>query len=105
MVAIYPFLSSILMAQESRNIGPATQITAASAKVEQHLESNKLPLPSFSAYSPGNMEIGSDDVESARLALADASVELLDLVRESKACLQPWETQPLCTLNCAKRMP
>ena len=56
--------------------------------VNEYLEANKLPQPSFDEDGPVNFQL-SPEVEKARLAALDASTQLSDLLRGPVECLRP----------------
>ncbi|KAL9598141.1 MAG: hypothetical protein Q9219_004697 [cf. Caloplaca sp. 3 TL-2023] len=72
----------------SRILQLAAQLLTNIAKVDEHLESNGLPQPSFHEDGPVTLQL-SAEAETARLAALAASLELGDLLRGPNDLLRP----------------
>ena len=73
----------------SRLIQLAEAIINSTKTVDSYLQENNLPTPSFDSDGPVNFGISSDDVESARINVIEASLELADLLQGPMAFLRP----------------
>lgn len=61
------------------------------AKLEDYLKEKNLPVPSFDVDGPVNMNHSSDapEIEAARIAAIEASIELSDLLQGPILSLRP----------------
>lgn len=81
------------------------------AKLEDYLKEKNLPVPSFDVDGPVNMNHSSDapEIEAARIAAIEASIELSDLLQGPILSLRPivnnqikfrrWSKLNLCQMN------
>lgn len=67
----------------------ATLVQANTAKVDKYLRQHNLPFPSFNEDGPVDFQIDSDEVQNARTAAMEASLELHDLLLGPSMCLRP----------------
>ena len=67
----------------------ATLVQINTAKVDNYLREHHLPFPSFNEDGPVEFRIESDDIENARTAAMEASLELHDLLLGPSMCLRP----------------
>lgn len=67
----------------------ATLVQANTAKVDQYLQENNLPFPSFDEQGPVDFKIESDEIQNARTVAMEASLELHDLLLGPSMCLRP----------------
>lgn len=69
----------------------AVLISTNTAKVDMYLESHGLPSPSFDVDAPTDLGIPQEatDVDDARKAALEASIELQDLLQGSTSLLRP----------------
>ena len=81
----------------SRILELVDQLSVKVKQVDNYLQSNNLPEPSFDMHGPLDMEIQSADVEAARIAAIEASMELQDLLLGPTMLLRPI-VRPLPTL-------
>ena len=73
----------------SRIIELATLVQTNTAKVDSYLREHNLPFPSFDEDGPVDFRIESDDIQNARTAAMEASLELHDLLLGPSMCLRP----------------
>ena len=73
----------------SRLLELTDQLAVKVKQVDKYLQSNNLPEPSFDIHGPLDMEIQSADVEAARIAAIEASMELQDLLLGPTMLLRP----------------
>ena len=66
----------------------ATLVSANTAKVEDYLRSNNLPFPSFDVDGPVDLKL-SPEIDSARVAAIEASIELQELLQGPVEALKP----------------
>ena len=67
----------------------ATLVQINTAKVDHYLREHNLPFPSFNEDGPVDFRIESDDIENARTAAMEATLELHDLLLGPSMCLRP----------------
>ena len=67
----------------------AALITRHTTTVNNHLQANGLPQPSFEIDGPTDLKMKSAHAEDARLAAIGAAIELTDLLQGPVACLRP----------------
>ena len=67
----------------------AALVQANTAKVDGCLRERHLPFPSFDEDGPVDFKIESKEIEKARTAAMEASLELHDLLLGPSMCLRP----------------
>ena len=72
----------------------AALVQANTAKVDSYLRERGLPLPSFDVDGPVDFKIESDEIQEARTAAMEASLELHDLLLGPSMCLRPVVCSP-----------
>ena len=77
------------MGPPSRILELARIISQGAEQVNEHLESNKLPHPSFEQDGPKNMVLSDKIAEQQRIAAISAAAELQDLLLGPHAALTP----------------
>lgn len=78
--------SSPNMTSEIAELGAS--ISRNTAFVNEYLQTNHLPLPSFHEDGPTDLKL-SPDAEKARIAALEASIQLNDLLRGPVELLRP----------------
>lgn len=68
---------------------PPALVQTNTAKVDGYLRERRLPFPSFDEDDPIDFAIGSDEIQKARTAVMEASLELYDLLQDHSMCLRP----------------
>ena len=66
----------------------ATRISTNTARLNDYLQQNHLPLPSFDEDAPVDLGL-SPEIEEARVATVEASAQLQDLLRGPVELLRP----------------
>ena len=66
-----------------------TIVQANTAKVDGYLQERGLPFPSFDVDGPVDFKIETDEIQEARNAAMEASLELYDLLLGPSMCLRP----------------
>lgn len=67
----------------------ASLVQANTASVDKYLREHNLPFPSFNEDGPVDFKIESDEIQKARTAAMEASLELHDLLLGPSMCLRP----------------
>lgn len=69
----------------------ATSVSTNTAKVDEYLKSHSRPSPSFDVDHPADLGIPPEaiDIDNARKAALEASIELQDLLQGPTSLLRP----------------
>ena len=67
----------------------ATLVQVNTARVDGYLREHNLPFPSFDEDGPVDFKISSEEIQDARTAAMEASLELHDLLLGPSMCLRP----------------
>ena len=67
----------------------ATLVQINTAKVDGYLREHNLPFPSFDEDGPVDFKLQSEEIQDARTAAMEASLELHDLLLGPSMCLRP----------------
>ena len=66
----------------------AELVLTSTVKVDDYLQTHRLPLPSFHEDGPVDLKL-SDPIEAARIAALEASIRLGDLLRGPVELVRP----------------
>lgn len=73
----------------SRIVELASQIQKRTSEIDEYLQSNNLPSPTFDEDGPVDLGLSAGEVAKARDAVLESTLELHDLLLGPSLCLRP----------------